>query len=199
MLGALENMNHVAAILAGGEGRRLGADKAMVDIAGTPMIAHVRRALRADSLAVVGHADAAALLGATFLSDPDVAVRGPLKGVLAALEWAAGQHAEWLVTAPCDVPLLPADFSDKLVNAAQAAGAEAAHVATSDGPHALCAVWRPSLAKKLKDDLARGIHRAVRDVSPGAVRVMFADSEAFLNVNTRDDLARVSALLADGG
>jgi molybdopterin-guanine dinucleotide biosynthesis protein A len=191
-------MNHVAAILAGGKGSRLGADKAMVDIAGTPMIAHVRRALRADSLAVVGHAEAAALLGATFLCDPDLAVSGPLKGVLAALEWAANQRAEWLVTVPCDVPLLPADFSSKLINAAQDAGAEAAHVATPDGLHALCAVWRPSLAKKLKEDLSRGIHRPVRDVSPGAVQVMFTDSETFLNVNTHDDLVRVSARFTDG-
>nr|TFG54848.1 MAG: molybdenum cofactor guanylyltransferase [Hyphomicrobiales bacterium] len=194
--GVMGNMHRVGAIIAGGEGRRFGADKALAGIAGAPMIAHVARALKVDALAVVGHAQAASMLSAAALSDPDIAVRGPLAGLLAALEWAAGLNAEWLVTAPCDVPLIPVGCSDALIDAAQRAGVDAAHAATDDGVHALCAVWRPSLAQKLRADLARGIHLPVRELVPGAVRVHFADVEAFSNVNTQDDLARLGARLA---
>jgi molybdopterin-guanine dinucleotide biosynthesis protein A len=60
-------MGFVAAILAGGESKRFGADKALAQLAGRPMLAHVARALGgAGALAVVGasetliiHAEAA--------------------------------------------------------------------------------------------------------------------------------------------
>ncbi len=149
-------MIKAAAILAGGESRRFGADKAMAEIGGAPMIAHVARALNADALAVVGNGAAAAALGAVALSDPACALRGPLAGVLAALEWAETLGASWLITAPCDVPLLPPDFGARLIAAAEAAGAPAAHAATSDGVHALCAAWRPFLAGALRAHFARG-------------------------------------------
>lgn len=192
-------MRSVAAILAGGESRRFGADKAMVDIAGRPMIAHVARALHADALAVVGHERAAEYLNATSLCDPPRAVRGPLAGVLAALDWAKSLNAEWLVTAPCDVPLIPKDLADRLIAAAQTKDAELAYAATRDGPHALCAAWRPALIQKLEGVFAQGIHPPVRDVSPNRVQLMFEDAQAFLNVNSAEDLAHAVARLEEQG
>jgi len=192
-------VKRVAAILAGGESRRFGADKAMADIAGGPMIAHVARALHADALAVVGHERAAKYLNATSLCDPPRAVRGPLAGVLAALDWANSLNAEWLVTAPCDVPLLPKDFANRLIAAAEVEDAEMAYAATRDGPHALCAVWRPSLSQKLEKAFAQGIHPPVRDVSTNRVQLMFEDAEAFLNVNSAENLARAAAHLEGQG
>lgn len=187
---------HAAAILAGGESRRFGADKAMADLGGAPMIARVAGKLRADALAVVGHAQAAALLNAAALRDPADAVRGPLAGVLAALDWAQALGAEWLMTAPCDTPLLPRDLHEQLIAAAEAAGASAAHARTDDGVHALCAVWRPALAARLRAAFANGVHPPVRELAPDAVEVAFADAEVFLNVNTPDDLARARGRIA---
>lgn len=181
-------MHFVSAILAGGDSSRFGADKALADIAGAPMIAHVARALGGESLAVVGHLRAATLLRAAVLSDPADAVRGPLAGVLAALDWARQSGADWVVTAPCDVPLLPAGMGETLI--AAASGASAAYALTEDGAHALCAAWRPALAESLRAAFARGVHPPVRALAADAVAVRFADAEAFLNVNTKADLAR---------
>lgn len=192
-------MNYAAAILAGGESSRFGADKAMADLGGEPMIAHVAEVLRgAVHSAVVGHARAAALLGAADLSDPASAVRGPLAGVLAGLEWAETLGVAWLVTAPCDAPLLPHDVADRLIAAAQAAGVSAAFAATASGLHPLCAAWRPALAEPLREFFSRGVHPPVRELVPDAARVMFEDEEAFLNVNTPADMARALARLARG-
>jgi molybdopterin-guanine dinucleotide biosynthesis protein A len=190
----------VAAILAGGQSRRFGADKAMADLAGAPMIAHVAAALGGDAaaLAVVGHAAAARRLAATALRDPPGAVRGPLAGVLAGLDWAASLGADWLATAPCDAPLLPRDLWRRLIAAAKAAGASAAHAATADGVHALCAVWRPALAAPLRAYFARGLHPPVRELARDAAQVLFADASPFVNVNTRADFARVAAHLRGG-
>ena len=191
----MTKVRYVAAILAGGKSRRFGADKAMADIAGRPMIAHVARALSAKALAVVGNERAAEYLNATFLCDPPGAVPGPLAGVLAALKWAKSLNAEWLVTAPCDVPLLSQDFADRLIAAGEAENAEIAYAETRDGPHALCAAWRPSFAPILEKTFARGIHPPVRDVSSNKVQILFETTEAFLNVNSAEDLARAAARL----
>ncbi len=184
-------MAFVAAILAGGASARFGADKAFAEMVGRPMLAHVARALvGADALAVVGNGKGAALLQAVDLKDPPDAVRGPLAGVLAALGWAQNLGAAWLVTAPCDTPLLPRDFAEHLVSRAEAAGAAAAHACTDDGLHALCAAWRPSLTARLREYFSRGVHPPVRTLAPDAVQVHFPDSGAFLNVNTPQDFAR---------
>ncbi|MEZ6023357.1 MAG: molybdenum cofactor guanylyltransferase [Hyphomonadaceae bacterium] len=187
-----------AAILAGGESRRFGADKVMADVAGQPMVARVAALLGGDTLAVVGHAEAAVLLNAADLRDPADAMRGPLAGVLAALNWAESMGAAWLLTAPCDTPLLPPDLYPRLIAAAEAANAAAAHARTDDGVHALCAVWRPALAVRLRASFAQGVHPPVRELAPDAVHVHFADGAAFLNVNTPDDLARAAARIGGG-
>ncbi len=158
------------------------------------MLAHVARSLAgATALAVVGNSKGAMLLGATDLHDPPGAMPGPLAGVLAALDWAQSLGAAWLVTAPCDTPLLPNDLGETLI--AHAAAADAAHACSEDGVHALCAAWRPALAERLRGYFAKGLHPPVRELAPGAVRVTFANGAAFMNVNTPTDMARAQALL----
>lgn len=193
-------MRYVAAILAGGQSSRFGADKALAKLGDAPMIVHVARRLGAGAgaLAVVGHAEAAALLHAVALGDAPGAPAGPLAGLLAALDWAGGSGAAWLVTAPCDTPLIPADMGARLVEEAQAGGARAAHAQTTDGLHPLCAAWSPALAGVLRELFARGDDVAVRALEPGALRVDFPDPGAFLNVNTAADAALALARLRGG-
>lgn len=188
----------MGAILAGGASSRFGADKAMADLAGTPLIVRVAHALGAPALAVVGNPAGAALLGAKSLCDPPNAVRGPLAGVLAALDWAEASNADWLVTAPCDTPLLPRDIAMRLIEAGESAGANAAHACTGEGVHALCAAWRPRLAPVLRAHFEAGVHPPVRALAPEAVLVTFHDEQAFVNVNTADDFARAVAALKGG-
>lgn len=182
-----------AAVLAGGESRRFGPDKALADLAGVPMVVRVGERLRAqaDALAVVGHAQAAAALSAIALNDPDVPARGPLRGVLAALEWARESGADWLLTAPCDVPLLPTDLGARLLAGADRAPAVFAR--TEAGLHPLCAIWSCRLAEALREELEAGRHPAAHALAPDATRVLFDDETAFSNVNTPEDFARVSA------
>jgi molybdenum cofactor guanylyltransferase len=186
-----------AAVLAGGEARRFGADKAMADLAGRPMIVRTGERLRneADALAVVAHAAGAAALGCALLNDPVLPVRGPLLGVLAALEWAHAHGAAWVVTAPCDVPLIPVDLGFRLVDAARHKSASVA-CAEAEGVHPLCAAWATGLAGPLRGRLAAGVHPPVRDFAPDMVHVTFADAEAFINVNTRADLVRIAPRFA---
>ena len=79
-------------ILAGGQGQRMGGvDKALVPLAGAPLLAHVIARLepQVERLALSAKGDAArfARFGLPVL--PDGPGAGPLAGVLAALRWAA--------------------------------------------------------------------------------------------------------------
>lgn len=185
------------AILGGGAGARMGGRKAMAMLAGKPLAAHVAAVLRPHvaELAVVGDAEAAQALDATHVADLPELARGPLVGVASGLTWAVARGAEWLVVAPCDTPLLPPDFPARLL--AGAAGRNAAYAETSEGPHPLASLWRCSLALRLCEVLKQDhppVRRALEAFS--AAVVQFEEAEAFMNVNTPNDLRLTDARLA---
>lgn len=74
----------IGVVLAGGQSRRMGRDKALVEIAGTPMIEWVSSALGvvSDRVVVAGRSEGWA--GHHGLVDPP-GLGGPLAGILAAL------------------------------------------------------------------------------------------------------------------
>lgn len=75
----------IGVVLAGGQSKRMGADKALVEVAGRPMIEWVAEALaRAFGEVVVsGRRDGH---GHPTLPDPDPAGQGPLAGLVAAMD-----------------------------------------------------------------------------------------------------------------
>jgi molybdopterin-guanine dinucleotide biosynthesis protein A len=179
-------------ILAGGRSSRFGSDKAFAKLAGSPLIAHVAGALDscAGVLAIAGTREAAIFLDAIPLPDPPGCPKGPLSGVLAGLQWAQEAGADWLVTATCDVPLVPTDMGERLIEAAVAKGAEMAIARTSDGSHPLCGAWRPRLWSRLAKVLRHGTHPAVRRfaMEMSAIEIQFSERERFSNINTVADL-----------
>ncbi|THD49122.1 MAG: molybdenum cofactor guanylyltransferase [Bradyrhizobium sp.] len=193
-------MRIYALILAGGRSSRFGSDKALAELAGRPLIAHVADVLRpsATAMAVSGGREAAAMLGALLLRDPADCPKGPLAGILAGLQWAEESHADWLVTTSCDVPLIPADMATRLIDAAHASDAELAVARTDDGLHPLCAVWRPRLRARLAEALSRGAHPAVRQFAAQvhSVEVAFPERDDFLNVNSASDIVIAERRLA---
>ena len=195
-------MKVVGVILAGGRARRMGGgDKALAELAGRPLAAHVAERLsdHVAALALNANGDPArfAALGLPVLPDPLPGRPGPLAGVLAALDWAAGQGAEAAVTAPADTPFLPPDLVPRLRDAS----GEGARPALAAGPagalHPLCALWPVRLAPALRAALDHGAAK-VRDFAAdqGAATVAFASEAPFFNVNTPEDLAAARAELA---
>lgn len=180
-------------VLCGGAGQRMGGRKALRPLAGKALAAHVADVMKVDAVAVVGDADAAGVLGVENVDDPYGVRRGPLAGVVGAMGWAGAQGAEWVMVAPCDTPLLPADVVARLA----AEDADAAYAVTADGPHPLVSLWRTRLAPELRRIL-EARHPPVHEVlaSFGARQVFFADAQAFMNINTPEDLQRAEALLA---
>jgi molybdopterin-guanine dinucleotide biosynthesis protein A len=191
-------------ILAGGAGRRLGgADKALIDLGGRPLLAHVaaRLAPQCGALALSANGDPArfAPFGLAVLPDPPgLAGAGPLAGVLAGLGAAAAAGFSQVLTAPVDAPFLPGDLGVRLA----AAGALPALAATGTDEadlHPTFALWPVAAAEALAQALAAG-RRTLRTVAAGlgAARVVFPDPSAFLNINTPADLAAARQLAEVG-
>ncbi|WP_151718273.1 molybdenum cofactor guanylyltransferase MobA [Gemmobacter serpentinus] len=183
-------------ILAGGAGRRMGADKALLSLAGLPLASHVqdRLAPQVEDLALSANGDPARLAFTGLPVLPDQEGQGPLSGVLAGLDWAARAGAEALVTASVDTPFLPCDLVPRL----WLAGDGALAVASSGGRlHPTCALWPVSAAAGLRSYLASGGARLMEACS-GAVVAEFATEvpDPFMNLNTPEDLAQAEVWLS---
>jgi molybdopterin-guanine dinucleotide biosynthesis protein A len=186
-------------LLAGGQSQRFGAEKAMAELRGRPMIEIVAerfadfQGVAVSAPAQSGAAAFARARGYSLIEDDPASPAGPLAGICAGLEWAAAGGFSHLATAPCDTPLLPQNLYTTL--AAELSEASAAFVATGEGDHALCALWRIGLLAPLRETLAAGNHPAIRNflLANGARRLTFADAAAFANANTPEELARLAA------
>lgn len=123
-------------ILAGGRGSRMGGvDKGLQTFNGMPLALHALTRLQMGG--GVGHVminanrnlAAYESFGASVWPDGLADYAGPLAGFLTGLE-----HCEtpYLVTVPCDTPLLPLDLVPRLAQALQAQDAEIAMAAAPE-------------------------------------------------------------------
>ncbi|MGF6239157.1 molybdopterin-guanine dinucleotide biosynthesis protein A [Paraburkholderia sp. GAS38] len=193
--------NLTGLVLAGGRGTRMGGvDKGLQLLHGEPLAAHVLKRLAPQTgpllLSANRHAEVYAGLGAPFgaavVADTLAGFPGPLAGLLAGLR-AAG--TDFVLSAPCDSPGLPADLAARLGEALDAHGADIATVTTTDAHgqtsiHPVFALLRTSLA----DDLAAFLDAGERKVRAWyarhkTVEVAFADERAFYNINSLQELA----------
>jgi molybdenum cofactor guanylyltransferase len=108
-----------AFILAGGQSSRMGADKALISLAGKPLIAHALGILQQagmDAQIAGARSDLSGFAAVIPDADPD---HGPLAGICAALASTAARHAIFL---PVDLPLLPASLVSVLLHSARITG-----------------------------------------------------------------------------
>lgn len=176
----------------------MGADKALVPLAGRPLIAHVLDRLepQVDRVLISANGDAARFAGFGCQVVSDATPQGPLSGVLAALTLAADSGATHLVSTPVDTPFLPGDLVPQLLLAAEGSPEGLALAADATGDHPATALWPVTLAPALAAFLALGEAKVTRfTAAHRATRALFPDPRAFLNLNTPEDLATAEALL----
>ncbi len=187
-------MTVAAAVLCGGSSRRMGTDKAFVEVGGVAMVERVAAALAAAGCApVLLVGGDAALLARTGL--PTVADRwpgaGPAGGVVTALTSLA---TELVVVASCDLPLLEPGVVRTVVAALAADVALGVAVASTDRAQFSLTAWRRQVAadpvRVQWDAGARALHQLVAAVPSALVEVPAA---ALRNVNTPDQLSAAEA------
>ncbi len=183
-------------VLAGGMGRRMGSvDKGLVDLAGTPMVAHVLARLAPQVGAIIinanQNAERYAAFGHPVVPDDVGGFAGPLAGLHAAMSRAT---TPYVVTVPCDSPFLPLDLVARLAAALVAQQAQLAVAYTGAQPHPVFALVDCRVRGHLADFLAGGGRKIDFWYATLAVAaVPFADDAAFRNINTPDELAAAAA------
>ena len=182
-----------------------GGDKALQPLGSATLLDHVIARLRPQCalLALNANGDPArfARFGLPVLADPLPDHPGPLAGVLAGLDWAAGLGAEAIVTAAADTPFFPRDLAARLRQAARDEGKPIALAAAPDETgaprrHPTFGLWPVALRDDLRRELAGGMRKIVLWASRhGAATALFeADAvDPFFNVNTPQDMARAQA------
>ena len=199
-------------ILAGGLATRMGGgDKGLLALGEGVILDHVLARLRPQvgALALNANGDAARFsrFGLPVLPDPVADYPGPLAGVLAGLDWAAGEGAEAIVTVAADTPFFPRDLVARLQAAAEGMAHPLVLAATPRGAEETKSMSRGGQVRHptfglwpvaLRDDLRAGLEGGLRKVvlwtdRHGGREALFEDPDAFFNVNTPEDLALAQA------
>lgn len=140
------------AVLAGGASRRMGRDKAAIEVHGRSMAAIALDALAAagvEELFVVGGLSGH---GVRLVADTHPG-EGPLGGVLDALAAGAGRA---VVTLPCDVPWITAEEVMLLTASRHDQDLDVTLGAVSGRPSPPIGLWRPSARDVLETAFAGG-------------------------------------------
>ena len=165
----------LGAILAGGQSRRFGSDKARALYKGEPLIDHVVRRMGAqtESTIVVGRSD----VQYTTIPDQPPGGHGPLAGLNAALISARDDGFDAVLSAGVDVPNLPEDLVTTL------AGDGAAIVRSQP----VVGLWPVAVADELGVFLKEG-GRALYGFAERIGARQIAFDPPLMNVNEPGDL-----------
>lgn len=179
-------------VLAGGLGRRMGGvDKGLSLLDGEPLVEHIVRRLAPQVGRLIINAnqnhDIYAGFGYPVVGDRIEGHAGPLAGLEAGL---AACTTPYLLTVPCDSPLLPADLVSRLAACLTAHKASIAVARTGEQLHPVFSLIRSDELPELQAFINAGGRR----MEAGLRRLCWAPCpfddcpEAFANINTPDEL-----------
>jgi len=208
-----------AVILAGGNSRRLGAEKSLLVFEDRPLICWTAEKLSwaADEVVVVARDEAHAWrleeIMARFIPEPELKVTftwdsvagfGPVAGISAGMKRALGH---FVFATGCDLPFLNLQVIERLFELAGEVDYEAAVPVQPNGffepLHSVYHREKMLLAcQRAIKKAERRIHAplqelCVRRISVDLLRPLDTDLLTFFNLNTREDLEKARALWPD--
>src|SRR5665213_3868111 len=185
-------------ILAGGRSRRMdGRDKALLPLAGKPLLAHVvdRLAGQVAPLVINANGDPRRFdeFGLPTTSDTVAGFVAPLAGIISGMQWAqrSAPGATHILSAAADTPFFPLDLATRLAGAALASTTTI--VAASGGrAHFVFGLWPIMDAQRLESWLRTGtdyaVHTWVQQSDFRTVEFDGAGNDPFFNINTPADV-----------
>jgi molybdopterin-guanine dinucleotide biosynthesis protein A len=187
-------------ILAGGRGTRMGGiDKGLVKLQQKSLIKHLIERLTPQVDEIIINANREIMhyqaLGYAVLQDETADFIGPLAGISLGLKHT--KH-EYLLTTPCDSPLLPLDLTQRLLSSLLEHHAEIAVASSNGDAHPVFCLCKKSVLPSLIIYLEQGGRKvSAWQKSLNYVEVDFSDNpETFINLNTFEDLAALELKLS---
>jgi molybdenum cofactor guanylyltransferase len=186
-------------ILSGGRAKRMnGVDKGLVQLQQKPLISHVIARLKPQVDEIFINANRGIAIyeafGLPVLQDENADFIGPLAGFSLGL-----QHAkyDYVLTVPCDSPLLPLDLAERLYNSMAASRMDIACASSDGNTHPVFCLMKKSVLPSLLAYIESGERKvSTWQKSLKYIEVDFSDcSEAFTNLNTFEDLAALELKL----
>jgi molybdenum cofactor guanylyltransferase len=180
-------------LLVGGKSSRMGKDKAMLNLHGTPQYLHMLQLMKPFVSEVYlscrpGQEDVYPIADGNYLPDnPEFA--GPLAGILSAFQ--RFPDSAWLVLA-CDLLLIDGAVLSDLIKSRDPQADATCYVSPHDGlPEPLIAIWEPSVLPKARELAGLGI-QCPRKVLLQSKLVSFepANPDRLGNFNTPEELQR---------
>ena len=188
-----------AIILSGGRATRMnGLDKGLVQLQQKPLIAHVIARLKpqVDEIFINANREIAQyqVFGLPVLKDENEEFIGPLAGFSLGLQHA--KH-DYVLTVPCDSPLLPLDLVQRLMAALLEHGADIVVASSDSNAHPVFCLMRKTMLPSLLAYIESGERRvSAWQKSQQYIEVDFSDcNDAFTNLNTFDNLAALELKL----
>ncbi len=186
-------------ILAGGKARRMGGqDKGLIHLAQKPMIEYVLNAIQpqVDDIIINANRNQAIYkaYGFPVVADQIEGYCGPLAGMASGLQAA---KTPFVVTVPCDSPLIPDDLVQKLYSTMQDEDAEICTAHSSGRMQPVFTLMKTEVLPSMLEFLNNGErkidkwfekhHLAIADFSDQA--------ETFININSEEELTAIELKL----
>lgn len=198
---ALRREEILGVILAGGQSRRFGQDKAVASLGQRSLIEHVlaRAMPQVGAMAISGRDYG---LGVPVIADM-MPSEGPLGGILSSLAWAREKGFGAIASFACDAPFFPADLVAQLTIPIHL-GATSSYARSLSGRHPVFAIWPVGVTAELAALYGAGLRalKAAQDQLSG-VPVAFPEGPApggdmFFNINRQVDQAMACHWLEAG-
>ena len=186
-----------AIILSGGRATRMNSlDKGLVLLQDKPLIAHVIARLKPQVSEILVNANREIAqyeaFGLPVLKDESAEFIGTFIGPLAgfSLGLQRAKH-DYVLTVPCDSPLLPLDLAQRLLSDMAASRADIAVASREENAHPVFCLMKKSVLPSLLAYIESGERKvSAWQKSLNYIEVDFSDNfQAFTNLNTFDDLA----------
>lgn len=189
-------------ILAGGRAQRMGGvDKGLISFHGKPLIESAISRLKPQVSTILINANRSITkyshYGYPVLMDETPDFSGPLAGFSAGLKHC---KTPYLLTSPCDSPLLPTDLAKRMATQLEDNHLELVFASSTEDDGKIWSqpvfcLMKSSLQDSLSAFLSKGdlkIDRWFKELRSGTV--VFENSQAFANVNTPEELADLEKL-----
>jgi molybdopterin-guanine dinucleotide biosynthesis protein A len=190
----------VGYVLAGGQSRRMGGEKARMLYRGESLIGIATSLLKKITEDVY-------IVGSIVGKRPELAEyapviadkwpgEGPLGGIATALGHCGGENLRAVILA-VDMPLMTTEWLERLIQKSKETNAMAVVSVAAGRMQPLCGVYRYELLAAMEAVLATGERRAVEGVRAAAgerlieVSAIGDEAEWLRNVNTPEELAAI--------